>query len=321
MGFRKFSTIALGLLSAALVNTASAFTVVGVTDDNTVVTFDTGSPNTLDSGKALAGLAVNESVRGIDYRPVTGELYALGSFGNIYTLTISGPVAVANFQFNVNTAPAFDASGNPTVFTGLNGASFGFDFNPSADFAGGSSLRIVSNQDQNLAVNVNTGTVTVATPVSYGGNPNPNIVGEAYSNSIIGGNPNGTNPAGQAAGNGTTQYAIDSGTDGLVLQAFNAGILTTVGALGTNTTAKVGFDILSPSINSNFAFATLDSAGTNTSRLYRIDLGSGAATDLGEIGGGLLIPNISLVPIPEPGTLILLASGGAMMLMRRRQAK
>ena len=301
---------------------ASAFTAFGVTDTNNLVSFDTDNPNDLFSGRAIRGLESNEDILGIDFRPTTGLLYGLGSFGNVYTFgSPLSPNSTATLQFNLDD----DTDGNADFAAdgGLNGTSFGFDFNPAADFAGANSLRIVSNQDQNLAVNVDSGAVLVANDVFYpGGTPNPNIVGEAYNNSILGGNPNGINTPGQAAGNGTTQYAIDSGTDGLVLQAFNAGVLTMVGSLGENTTANVGFDILSPTIGQNFAFATLDSAGSNTSNLFSINLASGEATNLGEIGGGLLVPNLALVPvvIPEPGTIGLLAVGSLLVFKRRRTA-
>jgi hypothetical protein len=292
------------ILALAVCIPASSFgaTIVGVTVDNTLIEFDSSDPSDISPGFAITGLAQNENIRGIDFRPTDGLLYALGSFGNLYTLDRSSGAATFEAALNFGL--------NPSPNNQLNGSAFGFDFNPAADFSGVNSLRIVSNADQNLAVNADTGAVTVATPVAYPGNtPNPNVVGVAYTNAIPGGVPGGN-----AA---TQQYVIDSGTDGLVLQAFNAGTLTPVGPLGVNTSAHVGFDILAQGIGNNTAYATLSGVVSN---LYLINLGTGTAIDLGEIDGGVLVPHIAVVPVPEPATALLVVLGTilAPVLCRRR---
>lgn len=296
--------------------------LVGVTDDDDAISFFSDNPSQLNWSKPITGLAQGEHVIGIDHRPTTGDLYAVGSLGGVYTVNLNGiGQAPATLQFNLNSDPNLIADG------GLNGSDFGVDFNPAADFGGASSLRIVSNTNQNLAVNVDTGAVTVATDVFYPAGGSRNIVGEAYSNSIGGGNPNGLNAAGNPNGPGTTQYAIDSGTDGLVIQAFNAGTLTPVGSLGVNATADVGFDIFSLGIGRNHAFATIDDNGSNTSNLFSIDLATGVATDLGVVDGGLLIPHLS-APIsgidpnqivPEPSTIALAGLGLLVLAVRRKE--
>ncbi|HMO26515.1 MAG TPA: DUF4394 domain-containing protein, partial [Tepidisphaeraceae bacterium] len=200
----------------------------------------------------------------------------------------------------LNAAPTLAAAG------GLSGSSFGFDFNPQADPLGNPSLRIVSNTGQNLAVNVNTGAVVVATPTS----PHTNAVGQAYTNSA---------PGGTTAANPTQQYAIDSNQDRVFLQAFNAGTLTPVGPLGVDTSSDVGFDIYTPQIGTNIGYATLVPAGGTGSRLYEINLGTGAAIDLGQIDGGVLLTSFAVTPIPEPATLALAALAAPAMLLRRRR--
>ncbi len=306
---RTLTTIFTAIAVLAVASSSYAALLTGVTDDNQLITFDSSAPSTLLSGKAISGLVPGEDIRGIDYRPTTAVLYALGEFGNIYTIDPAPPgVAVATPVFNFNADPNFAAAG------GLSGTNFGFDFNPSADASGSNSLRIVSNTGQNLAVNVDTTDILIATDVAYvGGTPNPNIVGEAYTNSGLGGSTIGT-----------TQYAIDSGTDGLVLQAFNAGTLTPVGGLGVDTTADVGFEIVALNNGNNLAFASLDWLTTNDSHLVSINLNSGAVSDLGMIDGGLLVPNLTANPalvqnqVPEPttGLLALMLAGG--FLRRRR---
>lgn len=311
----RISTVGLVALATLATISASveAALLVGVTDDNVAVKFNSDNPSSLLLAKPISGMAANEKVLGIDHRPTTGALYAVGSFGNVYTVDLSTPgVATATFRFDLNADVNLIADG------GLSGSDFGVDFNPAADFGGASSLRIVSNTKQNLAVNVDTGAVTVATDVFYPSGGNVNIVGEAYSNSIFGGNPNGLNSAGNPNGSGTTQYAIDSGSDGLTIQAFNAGTLTPVGSLGVNSTAKLGFDIFTLGIGNNFGFATIDSDGSNTSDLYRVSLSTGAVTNLGMIDGGLLLPHLSAPlsgfdpdqVVPEPSSVTLALAVG-----------
>lgn len=307
---RRILTLSITFVAAVAMATSSyAALLTGVTANNQYITFDSSAPNVLLTSKAITGLVSNESIRGIDYRPTNGLLYALGQFGNVYTIdpSLPGP-AVATWLFDVNTDPDLIADG------GLSGTNFGFDFNPSADASGANSLRIVSNNGQNLAVNASTGDVFVATDVAYGGgSPSPNIVGEAYTNSAVGGSTIGT-----------TQYAIDSGTDGLVLQAFNAGTLTHVGSVGFNTTADVGFEIIALNNGNNLAFATFDWTTTNDSNLVQINLSTGAATDLGMIDGGLLVPNLTANPtliqnqVPEPTTGLLSLVLTCGLLVRRR---
>ena len=293
---RSFLYLIVSVLGiGAVASNLQGAMLVGVTSDDTLIEFDSDNPLQLTSALAISGLAQNEVVRGIDFRPTDGLLYAVGSFGNLYTLN------------RITGAAALEA----VIGATLNGSAFGVDFNPAADFAGSNSLRLVSNTSQNLAVNADTGAATVATPVFYPSGQTPNIVGVAYTNSVPGGIPGGV-----SGPPGTVQYVIDSGTDGLVLQAFNAGTLTPVGPLGVNTTAAVGFDILARGINDNVGFATLDAESNQVSRLYSINLTTGTATDLGLIDGGILVPHLTAVPVPEPGTfgLVLLVCVGVTAL-------
>ncbi len=272
----------LGIIAGA----AHAERIFGVTANQTLVSFNASTPNAIDSGVFLQGLAANEQILGIDFRPADGRLYALGSFSNLYSIdTATGAATRVGSGF----APA------------LNGSQFGFDFNPTID-----RIRVVSEADQNLVLNPDTGGATQVTPLFYAADDmnagmNPNIVGSAYTNSFFGAT--------------TSQlYGIDTGLDVLVTQANSAGTLRTVGSLGVDLGDTVGFDI---SGLSGIAYASVVSNDLSRSTFWTIDLATGQATALGEIGGGALITAIAVVP--SPGALAGLGLAGATLAARRRR--
>ncbi len=280
---KRILTITIASLVAAA--GANAEMVYGITDTQTLVRFNSSTPGTIDSGVAISGLQQNEQLLGIDFRPANGQLYALGSFSNLYTVDI-----------NTGAATAVGSSfGTP-----LNGSSFGFDFNPTID-----RIRVVSDADQNLVLNPNDGGATPVTSLFYATGDvnegqNPNVVGSAYTNSV--------------AGAMTTQlYGIDTGLDILVTQANSAGTLETVGSLGEDLNDVLGFDI---SGFSGIAYASVEEQGLSRSTFWTIDLGTGAATMIGEIGGGAVVTSIAVIPAPGAAGLFGLAAVGA---ARRRR--
>ncbi len=247
-------------------------TIFAVNTNNQLLRFNNGTPGNV-TPLAITGLQGGEQVLGIDFRPATGQLLAITSASRVYTLD--------------TTTGAATPSGAAPLVTPLNGTAFGFDFNPVPD-----RIRVVSDNEQNLRLNPNNGTIAgVDTPLAYAtgdanANANPNIVGAAYTNNVAGTTV-------------TTLYVIDSNLDTLALQGSiggapnspNGGQLTTVGALGVNTSDQVGFDIAP---QTGAAFAALNVQGTAVSTLYAINTASGAAILLGDIGGGAVIRDIAV---------------------------
>lgn len=192
--------------------------------------------------KTITGLQASENIMGIDMRPVTGQLYALGSSSRLYTINMSSGAAVM-----VGTLPLVPA---------LAGTSFGFDFNPTVD-----RIRVVSNTGQNLRLHPETGLVAFNDGALNPGTPD--ISAAAYTNNF----PGATT---------TALFDIDATTDKLYKQdPPNNGTLTEVGALGVNVDTNSGFDIGG---RSNLAYALL-TVGSAT-KIYTINLTTGAATAL-----------------------------------------
>lgn len=81
---------------------------------------------------------MGESLLAIDYRPLTGELYGLGSTSRGYRIAPTGQATAVGPSFAI--APS--------------GTAFGVDFNPVAD-----RLRIVRNNEQNMRWDSTSGAI------------------------------------------------------------------------------------------------------------------------------------------------------------------
>ena len=230
----------------------------------------------------ITGLADGERLIGVDFRPSNGLLYGVGRLGDdpmspgqLYTIDVSSGLATA---VGARLVP-------------LNGNTFGVDFNPVPDL-----LRIVSDLGQNIRIRPLDGTVAgTDTNLAYPavGDPNstriPRVVAVAY-----------TNPDTDLQTN-TVLHDLDVNRtadadpsrvgDVLAIQVPpNGGVLNTVGRLGIDADDFAAFDI-GPD---NEALAAILPVGSQFSRLYFIDLTSGDATDLGQIGRGEMIVGLAI---------------------------
>lgn len=248
---------ATGRIRAMTYSAVPVATLTGVTQDNRLVTINATNPGTFASSTPISGMQGGEQTLGFDMRPSNGLLYLLTDAGRIY---IVDPVtAMARLQ----------ATMTPNQ---LSGTTYGVDFSPTAD-----ALRVISDAEQNLAVVVDTGQVIVATPLTRiaaeAQTQAPDVIAIAYTN----------NYAGTAV---TTLYDIDRATNTLLNQSnpnANAGVLSTVGSLGTQTFQFSGsFDIVGG--DSGLAIAALQPTGATQSTLYRVNLLTGALTAVGAIG-------------------------------------
>lgn len=260
--FAAASVVLLGAVPA------SAATVYAVTTQNNLIQFDSASPGGIIDTVPISGLQSGERVLGIDFRPANGQLYALGSSSRIYAVNP-----------DTGGATAVGVSGS----FALTGSDFGFDFNPTVD-----RIRVVSDADQNLRLIPGTGALaaTDGTLAFAAMDPNqganPNVVGAAYTNSF----PGATT---------TTLYTIDSAQNELLIQnPPNNGTQVTVGTLGVDTTSQVGFDISA----GGMALASLTPNNSSTSGLYSINLMTGAATLIGNIGGGARVTGLAIQETP-----------------------
>jgi len=286
---RPFKAIAAATVLAATL-TAPAYSVplVGLTTSNQLARFDSASPG-MATVVSITGLNVDERFVGIDTRPSNNMIYGITAFNRIYT--INELTGAASFVRALST---------PVVDPAL---GWGIDFNPVADFAGATSLRLVSSAGGNFAVNVNTGLVGNAANTIA---PGYNAV--AYANS---------DPKAGAGPASTALYYIDSVNDTLAVaaSAFNTPTIGPVGALGIDVLRAAGFELTA----GNLGYAALNSDdGLLTTGLYSINLMTGQALLQGRFNGTLT--GLTVSAVPEPGTYAMMAVGLAgLLLMHRRR--
>jgi hypothetical protein len=257
--------------------------VLALTAANTIIGFDESAPGTLVQNTPITGLQAGEVVVGFDIRPATGELFAVGvqgTTGRMYTIDPNNGIAT-----QVGAAP-FSTS-LPT------GGTWALDVNPTVD-----RIRFVHSSGVNLRLNpLNGGLAATDTPVA------PSVASAvAYDRSVA--------PTPSV----TTLFSIDhvantlnriGGVDGT--PSPNAGATTAIGALGVDPGASVGFDIAPQ----GDALATLSVGGSTG--LYTIDLATGAASLVGQVGAGTDDIRDLALPRPPRGAMVGLTAGNNLL--------
>jgi hypothetical protein len=222
------------------------------TDQNVLLQFNERSPERLRDIVPITGLG-NARLRGIDFRPATGDLYGVGT---------------DNIVYRVNPRTGIAVSEGPAFTPGLRGNSFGFDFNPTVD-----KIRVTSDQAQNLRLNVDEGSLLLEDGALNPGTPQ--VVGSAYTNSSF----SATKPL------TTRLFAIDAASDMLFLQTPpNDGTLTMGKRLGIDVGPQAGFDIVGDDSSPTGYIATRSQRSRGSS-LYKVDVNTGRTRELGRIGG------------------------------------
>lgn len=214
-----------------------------LTSDSRLLTLNAKNVATVIATTPITGLQTGETILGMDFRPATGQLYAVGSTSRLYIINTTTGVARA-----VSATPF-----TPAITASAFGA--GFDFNPTVD-----RIRYVGYNAQNLRLNPETGTVAATDGNLNGSASTPGIGAVAYTQ----------NRAGAAS---TVLFDIDLASDKIYKQdPPNDGKLVEVGALTVDAEAAGGFDI---SPDGSKALAILKVAGKQG--LYTIDLTTGKA--------------------------------------------
>lgn len=261
-------------------------TLVGLTTNNFLITFDSAAPTQIQRSVPISGLPTGQDIVSIDARPANGLIYGVTNANLLYTL-------------NPYTGVATRVGVGLGVFA-QTGKVFGADFDPASD-----RLRVVTSNHQNLRINPNDGVVVDGdnnagnglqpdTPLAFAvGDPhagaNVNVNDIAYDRNF-----QGTIPT-TAFGIDVTLHALVriGGVDGA--QPAGSGVVTTIGNLGFAISPRLGFDIGADGT----AYAALKTTDGIT-RIYTINLVTGHASNPGKIGNGLYwLDGLTVLPREE----------------------
>jgi hypothetical protein len=243
-----------------------------------LISFDSNAPGVIRTAVNFgAGLTAGQTVVGTDFRPATGQLYALG-----YNPALTGSTANAQLYTVSLTTGALTAVGTAIRLELGTGTlpQVGFDFNPTVD-----RIRVISaNSGAGISNNYRLNPITggiASTDTNLNGQAGT-YSATAYTNS-------------QSNANTTAQFVFDSST-GAITQVTNpnGGVVSgpSYSITGTSTPSGGDFDIYNtPGTTTNQGFiATAASAGSANDNLYVVgDFGSPfslSVTNAGLIGQG-----------------------------------
>ena len=263
--FRLMTTLLVVIFSLAVAKTQ---TIYALTTDSKIVSFNATAPNTMTSTPSVSGVKIGQTLIGLDVRPATGEVFALGydatnDSATVYTLNPTSGVATAKPM---------------TLKLTSMGAVIGFDFNPTVD-----RIRVVSKTGRSYRLNPNNGALAAtdsivryaATDVNTG--KTAGVTASAYTNSFIGATATGL-------------YNYDETQKTIVFQnPPNDGILNTQPAIsGITTTATISdLDIYTnPTTFASTVFAAVRT-GTADS-LFTLNLTTGVMTRVGALGASVV---------------------------------
>ena len=270
MRMRTLTAAALLAMSPYISSSETLFGVAFEKEQFWLVRFDSESLGTIDYQVSLPG---PEEPYALDSRPATGELYAIQIIepfgGNLWTGFLYRLDPTTGQATQVGSAFVLPETGGLDV-----GLDVGVDFDPVLD-----ELRLVDHGGGNYRLDPLTAELTPLTPL----NPTAAVAGLAVE--------------GASGGLTPTTYAVDLTTENLIqiggqhgLPPADSGLVTVIGPLGLSLASFVSFDISASGIAYAAAVPSQssDARGPLSSHLYRVDLATGAAKDLGIIG-------------PEPG--------------------
>lgn len=268
---------------------ADTFNVTGLRgvfalSNNRLIPHSLDNPSNPSTPIPITGLAVNETLVDIDFRPINGLMYglAVNPSGQVRLYCISHRNGVATPLAAAQGLVAADGT-TPIPVTG----TVGIDFNPAVD-----RLRIVTSTGLNFRMNPNNGLLIDGNTSAPGIQPDANINGGTtrVDSTLY------TNSDGLATI--TTQYTLDASTRRMFIQnppnngTQVNGLPITVGGSMLNFTQVGGFDVPAGvstassgmPVASGTAFAVLQVGGSNG--LYAIELATGVARLVGTVGDG-----------------------------------
>jgi hypothetical protein len=234
----------------------------GFTIQSLLESFNSEAPGQTLSRSAITGLQTNENITSIDFRPLNGTLYGIGSSNRLYTIDAATAVATP--------------VGNAAFSPGINGTA-SISFNPVTD-----RIRLTSTSGQNVQLNPDTGQgISVDTNLAFVGGPPPNadptpiVRGIANANKFTGATSTTTYAVNFRGDQASTSTLMTLGSDGGSPQSPNSGQLFTVKQLSGFVFAFRGFDIA----DSGRGFVVIDETESGFGFLLKLFPDGGSESD------------------------------------------
>lgn len=292
----RFFSLALAALLVLGSMQSKAQLIYGLSG-NQLISYDASNPAVLLNTVPITGITAGQTIEGMDFRPLTGQLYALGYNRatmdyQLYTIDLtSGEATAVNNAGSLNLGLAAEDKK----------LQIGFDFNPTVD-----RIRVVSTKDFNYRLNPNDGSISFTDlKMNYANGDiaagtNPSIAAVAYTNSYAG-------------ATATTLYDIDYRMSTLSIQnPPNNGTLVTIGSLGIEISKgdpTIDLDVyFDPVTLTNKAYLSANMKQDKKDMLFSLNLTTGAVMPLGYIGGGIPVSDLAAfidrTQVPVTGNLI-----------------
>ncbi|MCC3152020.1 DUF4394 domain-containing protein [Hymenobacter sp. BT770] len=251
-----------------------------------------GGVNPASLAVLVTGVSTGQVLVGIDSRPKTGQLYALGY--NSAATTDNAQVYTVNF----GTGAVTPVGSVITINLGsATAGQIGFDFNPIVD-----QIRVVSTTGANYRLSPIDGSVIfAASSLAYApGDPNagktPGVVTAAYSNSSV-------------TSTSTSLYDIDK-VNGSILSIQSppdAGTLTTqatvqYGPDNLSTSLYLSLDIANSSTTGLLGQIQAPVSGLSAFNIFDLDLSTGVASNKRNVSAGAYTSGFNVFDIAFPLT-------------------
>lgn len=258
-----------------------------LTANNNLLSFDSDLPGIIRSSVAVTGITLGQLIAGTDFRPATGELFAIG-----YN-SVNGQSQL--YIINTATGIASAVNTTPTMLEPAMG-KIGFDFNPTVD-----KIRVTGSNNANYRLDPLTGLIAATdSSLAYAvgdanENKNPSIGAVAYTNSFA----------------GATVTALFDYDDSLNVIAYqfppNNGTLITIGSSGIKVNKAdqtTDMDIYYHAMSAtNIAYLTANTFTKTSDKLYTVNLTTGMTTNYGFIGNGIAVADIAAYISPSASKL------------------
>ncbi|RRA99842.1 DUF4394 domain-containing protein [Larkinella rosea] len=239
-----------------------------LTENNLIHELNIKNPKNILNTLQIETRVPGEKIVAIDFRPATGQLYALSNDQSMYSVNVGVTRFARSYPVNRKTEVEAD----------MKARTVAFDFNPVTD-----RFRLITSKGENVQLDPETGWLD-----KDNGNPKglatPNVAAVAYANNYSGATQ-------------STLYGIDPVDDKLVrYENADAGTVQTVGALGLDIAEVGGFDI-SPKTRFEREFGVAAVRFGNSWEFDYVDLTTGK---LQKLGNGPENTKIIDIAIPTP---------------------